>query len=218
MKLLIKKGTTNKRIQIFIPDSSSSTGAGLTGLTNLSAGLTAYYFRDGDSGTGTSISLSDGTVGTYSSGGFKQISSANLPGVYELGLPDAAIASGSNHVMAMLKGATNMAPVLLEIQLTDFDLYSATVSLASDGLSASVLATDAANEIADAVLDRANGVETSLTPRQALKLIAAASAGKISGATTTTVTIRNAVADSKDRIVATVDGNGNRTAITYDTT
>jgi hypothetical protein len=59
-------------------------------------------------------------------------------------------------------------------------------------------------------------VETGMTLRQALRLVAAASAGKISGASGSTVTIRNAIADSKDRIVATVDSNGNRTAITYD--
>jgi hypothetical protein len=72
---------------------------------------------------------------------------------------------------------------------------------------------------ADALLDRAAGVETGLTPRQALRLATAALAGKISGAGTATVTIRNAVADSKDRITATVDPTtGNRTAITTDLT
>jgi len=59
-------------------------------------------------------------------------------------------------------------------------------------------------------------IETGLTLRQALRLVAAATAGKISGGGTTTVTIRNAVADGADRIVATVDTDGNRTAITYD--
>lgn len=59
-------------------------------------------------------------------------------------------------------------------------------------------------------------VETGLTLRQALRLVAAATAGKISGGGGATVTIRNAVADAVDRIVADVDSNGNRTAITYD--
>jgi hypothetical protein len=85
-------------------------------------------------------------------------------------------------------------------------------------LSASLLASDAANEIADALLDRANGIETGLTPRQAWRLESAAAAGKVSGAATTTVTIRNAVADSKARITATVDADGNRSAITTDVT
>lgn len=91
-------------------------------------------------------------------------------------------------------------------------------AIAPDAIGASELATDAANEIADALLDRANAIETGLTLRQALRLIAAADAAKLSGAATTTVTIRNAVADSKDRITATVDADGNRTAITYDLT
>jgi hypothetical protein len=59
-------------------------------------------------------------------------------------------------------------------------------------------------------------VETGLTLRQALRLVTAATAGKISGGGTSTVTIRNAVADGVDRLVATVDSSGNRTAITYD--
>ena len=59
-------------------------------------------------------------------------------------------------------------------------------------------------------------IETGLTLRKALRLVAAATAGKISGASGTTITIRNPVADSKDRIVATVDVNGNRSAFTYD--
>jgi hypothetical protein len=59
-------------------------------------------------------------------------------------------------------------------------------------------------------------IESGLTAEDAMKLISAATAGKVSGATGSTITIRSAVADGKDRIVATVDGDGNRTAIVYD--
>lgn len=59
-------------------------------------------------------------------------------------------------------------------------------------------------------------VETGLTLRQALKLIAAATAGKVSGGGSSTITISSAVSDEVDRIIATVDSSGNRTAITYD--
>ena len=59
-------------------------------------------------------------------------------------------------------------------------------------------------------------IETGMTLRQALRLVTAATAGKISGGGTATITIRNAVADGANRIVATVDTDGNRTAITYD--
>lgn len=70
--------------------------------------------------------------------------------------------------------------------------------------------------IADAYLDRADAIEVGLTPRQAQRLEVAAAAGKLSGAATTTVTIRNAVADSKNRVIAVCDADGNRSAITVD--
>lgn len=89
------------------------------------------------------------------------------------------------------------------------------VGLASANLDTQLDALPTANENADALLDRAAGVETGLTPRQAFRLFAAALAGKlyISG---NTVTIRNAVADSKNRITATTDADGQRTAVTTD--
>jgi len=74
-----------------------------------------------------------------------------------------------------------------------------------------------ADENAAALLDLANAIESGLTVRQAMRLIVAADAGKVSGGGTTTVTIRD-IADTKDRIVATVDSDGNRTAITRDLT
>ncbi len=60
-------------------------------------------------------------------------------------------------------------------------------------------------------------VEGTLDVQAALRVILAATAGKLSGAATTTVTIRNTL-DDKNRIVATVDADGNRTAIVLDTT
>ncbi len=73
-----------------------------------------------------------------------------------------------------------------------------------------------AAEIATEVLDT-QIVEAGMSTRQALKLMLAALAGKVSGGGTTTITIRN-TADSKNRIIATVDANGNRSALTYDVT
>jgi hypothetical protein len=80
------------------------------------------------------------------------------------------------------------------------------------------LTTTERNAIADALLDRADAVETGLTPRGHFRLVSAAAAGKLSGAGGSTVAIRNAVQDSKARITATVDANGNRSAITWDVT
>lgn len=70
----------------------------------------------------------------------------------------------------------------------------------------------------DAILDRADAIEVGLTPRQALRLGAAADAGVLAGAATSSVTIKNAVANSKTRITATVDSDGNRSVVTTDVT
>jgi hypothetical protein len=56
-------------------------------------------------------------------------------------------------------------------------------------------------------------VETGYTILQALQAILAFAAGKSSGGGTTSVAFRD-MADSKDRIAATVDSSGNRTAVT----
>ncbi len=68
-----------------------------------------------------------------------------------------------------------------------------------------------------ALLDLTDGVETDVTPRQALRLLAAVTGGIISGAAGTTVSIRD-LGDSKDRVIATVDADGNRSVVTLDLT
>ena len=70
-------------------------------------------------------------------------------------------------------------------------------------------------EIADSVLDEV--FEGTTTLRQALRLFASALYGKLSGAATATVNIRDE-ADSINRISATVDASGNRSAVTLNKT
>lgn len=57
-------------------------------------------------------------------------------------------------------------------------------------------------------------IESGFTAEQVLRLIAAATAGKASGAEGTTIAFRD-LGDTVSRIVATVDEDGNRTGITY---
>lgn len=123
MKLNILAGATSNIFQIFIQDSSSTTGAGLTGLAYNSASLTAYYHKDSDT-TATAISLVTMTVGTFTSSGFKEIDATNMPGWYQFCPPDAAVSSGKN-VAFHLKGATNMAPLPIEVQLVSYNPYDA---------------------------------------------------------------------------------------------
>lgn len=124
-KLKIKEGTTSKLVRVFIQNSSLTTGVGLTGLVFNSAGLTAYYLPEGDASP-TAITLATMTVGTWATGGFKEVDATNMPGVYEVGLPNAVIDNTSQgSTLVMLRGATNMVPVPLEIELDVVDYRNA---------------------------------------------------------------------------------------------
>lgn len=125
MKQLLKKGATDQSVVIFIPDSSSTTGAGKTGLAYNTASLVCYYVRPGSAAA--QLTLATQTVtGAHSDGGFVEVDATNMPGFYRLDLSDAILATGVNSVAMMLKGASGMAPVPIEIQLTDFDLNTST--------------------------------------------------------------------------------------------
>ncbi len=81
-------------------------------------------------------------------------------------------------------------------------------SFAAGAVDAAALAADAVDEILDEQIG-----DSTVTFRQALKLMVSTLGGKLSGAATTTVAIRN-VADDTDVVTATVDADGNRSAVT----
>lgn len=123
-KLSIVAGATSQSINIFIRDSSSTTGAGLSGLVYNSAGLTAYYSFAGANATSTAITLATlaAVNSAYSSGGFKELDATNMKGWYRFDIPNAAIAGSKGRSVALhFQGATNMAPCPVEIELTGVD-------------------------------------------------------------------------------------------------
>jgi hypothetical protein len=122
------------------------------------------------------------------------------------GLATAAALSAVDAKIDIIDGNVDDTETLLA--LIDADV---TAILADTGTDGVVLASGAIDSIHDEV------VEGALTHRQVIRLVLAAVAGKLSGAATTTVAIRD-VADAKDRITATVDADGNRTAVTLDAT
>jgi hypothetical protein len=119
----IVAGSTSQIIEFPIYDSSSTIGATLAGLVYNTASLTAYYNRQGAAGSATAMSLVTMTKGTWVSLGFIAVDAVNIPGVYQLGIPDAAIAAGVSYVTICLKGAANMVPLILEIELTSVSDY-----------------------------------------------------------------------------------------------
>jgi hypothetical protein len=119
LKLDILKGTTNKSVDVFIADSSVTTGAGKTGLVFNTSGLKCYYHRAG--AVPVVHTLATQTVtGAWSSGGFVELDATNMPGMYRLDLLNAVLASGVDEATVMITG-TGIVPCPLELQLVSYN-------------------------------------------------------------------------------------------------
>lgn len=120
-----KVGTTGPLYLLAtIADNSTTTYSDATADASLGAatppavngtGLACAYLVEGQPAR-AQVALVAGTVGTWSGGGFKEVDPTYLPGVYELGVPNAAL-TGGNSAVLMLFGAANMVPVLVELEL-----------------------------------------------------------------------------------------------------
>ena len=133
----ITKGSTNVTVDIDLIQDNSGTNPGdpLTGLLFNSTGLVCWY-RRGGTGTLTQLTLATQTVGgAHADGGFIEISSANAPGAYRLDLSDAIVASGVDSAKVWISGFADLTPHVINIVLTDVDLY--------DGTSAGISRIDA---------------------------------------------------------------------------
>ncbi len=127
----------------------------------------------------------------------------------------ASAAGTVNANMVQISGHTGSADSL-QAALDGTGGVTITADLAgtvSAVVAAMTLTSDERDDIADALLDLTDGVETDLTVRKLLRLLAALGGGKSSGGGA----VYRDTGDTKDRITATVD-DGNRTAITLDLT
>jgi hypothetical protein len=132
----------------------------------------------------------------------------------------AANGTYDNQTLLFISGALagESVPILTYAQSNGLITTQSALTAAPTAADEFVILPDhvhSVGEIADGVLDDA--VEGSETLRQAVRLMRASLVGKLSGAASTTVTIRDA-ADTKNRITATVTADGDRTAVTTDAT
>jgi hypothetical protein len=118
---LIRKGATSQTVYLEVLDSSSTTGARLTGLVFNTASLVASYARNGAARVAITL-VTQTAAGAWTSGGFVAVDGTNMPGVYRLDVPDAAFATGADSVVVTLKGAANMVQVSTEVQLVAVDV------------------------------------------------------------------------------------------------
>lgn len=140
--------------------------------------------------------------------------STALPGAYGSGTAGKIIGDNINATISSRASQTSVDTV------DDFlDTEIAAIKAKTDNLPATPAATGDAMTLTSAAVDAIHDevVEGAVTLRQMMRGFAAALMGKASGLETTTAIYRD-IGDTKDRIIATVDADGNRTAVTKDLT
>lgn len=154
----VTAGATDQTIDIFLQDSSSATGGGLTGLTNASSGLTCYY-RKGATGTVTQLTLASQTVGgAHTDGGFVELDSTNAPGTYRLDLSDAMV-SAEGTLTIYLHGATNLlqTPIRVHVASATRGYTGTAVPAAAADAAGGLVISDAGGLDVDTYLGRITG-------------------------------------------------------------
>lgn len=225
-----------------VTDLTNAPGAGdftATMKTSLNAATPAVTVSDK-----TGFSLSSGGVAAIWDALLTGITTASSIGKLLKDNVDATISSRSSHSAAdiwavatrLLSAGTNIV-LAKGTGVTGFnDLSAAAVNAEVDTaladydgpthteLTAELASADDATLAAIAGLQDISladiftyAYEGSETVEQGLRLFRAVLAGKIDGAAGTTIHARDA-ADTKNRVTATVDGDGNRSAVTTDLT
>ena len=119
-KLSVGIGSSLRSEYIYILDITSTSGAGKTGIAYNTSGLSGHYVRSAGSATSISFVAQTATA-AWVSGGFAEVSSTLMPGIYRIDLPDAIFSTGSDKAIVMIRGASNTVPVTLEYQLVGSD-------------------------------------------------------------------------------------------------
>ena len=116
----IAPGSTSQSIELYL---------GVIGLTFSTSGLAAYYVRNQSAPTPITL-VTQTATGTWASGGFAEISSSLVPGVYRLDVPDAAFAAGASDVTIVVRGASGTNGAVLTVTLSSGGLTEAQTAAA----------------------------------------------------------------------------------------
>jgi hypothetical protein len=118
--ITIAPASTSQSIELYL---------GATGLTFATSGLAAYYVRNQAAPVAITL-VTQTPTGAWSSGGFAEISSSLVPGVYRLDVPNAAFAAGASDVTIVVRGAAGTNGAVLTVTLSSGGLTAAQTAAA----------------------------------------------------------------------------------------
>jgi hypothetical protein len=118
--ITIAPASTSQSIELYL---------GATGLTYATSGLAAYYVRNQSAPVAITL-VTQTPTGAWASGGFAEISSSLVPGVYRLDVPNAAFAAGASDVTIVVRGASGTNGAVLTVTLSSGGLTAAQTAAA----------------------------------------------------------------------------------------
>lgn len=121
--MIIEPGATDVTVYVYFVDDDGGTAPGepTTGLlfSDIETGGSASYVRQGAARTDFTLVTLASASAAHADGGFILVDDTNMPGLYRLDLPDAAVATGVDFVIIQLvaAGANNtlMRPLIIEL-------------------------------------------------------------------------------------------------------
>ena len=125
--ITIAPGSTSQSIELYL---------GATGLTASTSGLAARYNRTRTASVSIPLvarTIDEGapaSAGVWISGGFAEVDSTNMPGVYRLDIPNAALAAGADDVTIVVRGASGTNGAVMTIKLSSGGLTAAQTATA----------------------------------------------------------------------------------------
>jgi hypothetical protein len=151
--ITIAPGSTSQSIELYL---------GITGLTASTSNLTARYNRTRTASV--SIPLVARTIAqAWTAGGFAEVDATNMPGVYRLDVPDAALAAGADDVTVVVRGASGTNGAVMTIKLSSGGLTEAQTAGAVWGASvAGYIAETDFGGVVNATRNVVGGIETSV--------------------------------------------------------
>jgi hypothetical protein len=118
--ITIAPGSTSQSIELYL---------GATGLVFNTSGLAAYYVRNQAAPVAITL-VTQTPTGAWTSGGFAEISSSLVPGVYRLDVPNAAFAANASDVTIVVRGASGTNGAVLTVTLSSGGLTAAQTAAA----------------------------------------------------------------------------------------
>ena len=119
--ITIAPGSTSQSIELYL---------GATGLTASTSGLSARYNRTRTASVNIPLvarTIDQGTpsTGVWTSGGFAEVDSVHMPGVYRLDIPNEALQAGADDVTVVVRGASGTNGAVMTIKLSSGGLTGA---------------------------------------------------------------------------------------------